>query len=91
LLLISQQKWLIIMVIFKLLSIIILNLTGEEVAFYFSWMSFYTNCALVPAVVGMVMYYLRSSEATVDTDPYLPFFSLFMCIWAVLFIVVRGK
>ncbi len=51
-------------------------------------MQFYSLCALVPAVVGVAMYALRSSDDTVDTDPYLPFFSVFMSIWAVLFLVV---
>ena len=51
-------------------------------------MSFYSRCAVVPAVVGVAMYLLRSSDVTVDTDPYLPFFSVFMSMWAVLFLVV---
>ena len=38
------------------------------------------------------MYMFRPSGITVDTDPYLPFFSVFMAIWAVLFVVVSvGK
>ena len=60
-------------------------------AFYFSWMQFYSLCALVPAIVGVAMYAMRSSGDTVDTDPYLPFFSVFMSIWAVLFLVVSDN
>ena len=63
---------------------------GEEVAFYFSWMNFYSTFIVIPAIVGVVMYLLRSSNATVDTDPYLPFFSVFMAIWGVLFLVVSS-
>ena len=62
---------------------------GEEVAFYFGWMDFYSTCILVPLTVGLVMYLMRGRETTVDTDPYLPLFSVFMAIWAVLFLVVR--
>ncbi len=51
-------------------------------------MQFYSVCALVPAFVGVAMHALRSSNVTVDTDPYLPFFSVFMSIWAVLYLVV---
>ncbi len=54
-------------------------------------MQFYSLCALVPAVVGVAMYAMRSSGDTVDTDPYLPFFSVFMSIWAVLFLVVSDN
>ena len=61
-------------------------------AFYFGWMNFYSTYMIVPAVVGLMMYMFRPSGITVDTDPYLPFFSVFMAIWAVLFVVVSvGK
>ena len=63
--------------------------TGEEIAFYFGWMDFYSTCILVPLVIGLAMYLVRGKETTVDTDPYLPLFSVFMAIWAVLFLVVR--
>ena len=66
--------------------------SGEDVAFYFGWMNFYSTYMIVPAVLGLVMYMFRPSGITVDTDPYLPFFSVFMAIWAVLFVVVSvGK
>ncbi len=64
--------------------------TGEDMAFYFAWMNFYSTSILFPAVVGVVMYLTRGAGTTVDTDPYLPFYSVFMAIWAVLFLVVRG-
>jgi len=51
-------------------------------------MNFYSNCIAVPAVVGVVMYLLRGSHQNVDTDPYLPLYSVFMAMWAVLFLVV---
>lgn len=57
-------------------------------AFYFAWMNFYSTCILVPAVLGLLMYFLRGAGTTVDTDAYLPFYSVFMAIWAILFLVV---
>ena len=57
-------------------------------AFYFGWMNFYTTYIIMPALVGVAMYMCRPGSVTVDTDPYLPFFSVFMAIWAVLFVVV---
>ena len=51
-------------------------------------MQFYSTCILIPLVFGVLMYFVREDDATVDTDPYLPLFSVFMAIWAVLFLVV---
>jgi len=62
--------------------------SGEDVAFYFGWMNFYATYIIIPALVGVAMYMFRPGNVTVDTDPYLPFFSVFMAIWAVLFVVV---
>lgn len=64
------------------------NYFGEEIAFYFGWMNFYSTCIILPTVIGLAMYVLRPKDTTVDTDPYLPFFSVIMAIWAVLFLVV---
>ena len=59
-------------------------------AYYFGWMNFYHTCGFIPALAGVAMYLYRWFKgATVDTDPYLPFFSVFMAIWGVLFLVVR--
>ena len=57
-------------------------------AFYFGWMNFYSTFILIPAAVGVIMYFIRGVDITVDTDAYLPFYSIFMVIWAVLFLVV---
>lgn len=65
--------------------------TGEETAFYFAWMSFYSTYILVPAVMGVVMYFVRGAGTTVDTDAYLPFYSVFMAVWAILFLMVSGE
>ena len=64
-------------------------IAGEEVGFYFGWMCFYLKFICVPLVIGLAMYILRSGGVTVNTDPYLPFFSVVMALWGVLFIVVR--
>ncbi len=63
---------------------------GEGVAFYFAWMDYYSACIMVPAVVGGVMYVARGRHTTVDTDPYLPFYSVFMAMWAILYLVVSS-
>ena len=54
-------------------------------------MNFYTSLIVIPAVVGLSMYFFRPSGVTVDTDPYLPFFSVVMAIWGVIFVVVSEK
>ena len=63
---------------------------GEEVGFYFGWMCFYLKFICAPLVIGLAMYALRPRGVTVDTDPYLPFFSIVMALWGVLFIVVSS-
>ena len=63
--------------------------TGEEVGFYFGWMCFYIKFICIPLMIGLTMYSLCPDGVTVDTDPYLPFFSIIMALWGVLFIVVR--
>ncbi len=62
---------------------------GEEIGFYFAWMTYYSRCILIPLFIGLVMFILRPSDCTVDTDAYLPFYSIIVAIWAVLFLVVR--
>ena len=52
-------------------------------------MCFYLKFICVPLAIGLAMYALRPRGVTVDTDPYLPFFSIIMALWGVLFIVVR--
>lgn len=63
---------------------------GEEVGFYFAWMNFYSRAILVPLFVGLVMFVLRPKDSTVDTDAYLPLYSILVATWAVLFLVVRS-
>ena len=43
-----------------------------------------------PLVIGLAMYAFRPRGVTVDTDPYLPFFSVVMALWGVLFVVVSS-
>ena len=62
--------------------------TGENVAFYFAWMNFYTTYIIIPAVIGLAMYLFRPAGVTVDDDAYLPFFSIIMALWGVLFLIV---
>ena len=64
-------------------------IAGEEVGFYFGWMCFYLKFICFPLIIGLVMYLLSLRGVTVDTDPYLPFFSVIMALWGVLFTVVR--
>ena len=64
--------------------------SGEEVGFYFGWMFFYMKFICAPLVIGLGMYALRPGGITVDTDPYLPVFSIVMALWGVLFLVVSG-
>ena len=54
-------------------------------------MNFYSSYILLPTLLGVLMYLVRGADTTVDTDAYLPFFSVFVAMWAVLFLVVSAK
>jgi len=59
---------------------------GSEIAFYFAWMNYSTKWYIFPGVFGLGVYlYGQFSEHSVDDNPYIPLFSLFVVIWAVLF------
>eukprot|EP00756_Hemistasia_phaeocysticola_P051214 Hpha_TRINITY_DN26390_c0_g1::TRINITY_DN26390_c0_g1_i1::g.9322::m.9322/K19327/ANO10, TMEM16K; anoctamin-10 len=60
---------------------------GWNVAYYFEWMNHFTTWLLAPAVFGLIIYFHnRNTDYTVDDNPYLPFFSLFVVLWAVCFV-----
>ena len=62
--------------------------TGEEVALYFAWMKFFGYFLCYSTIIGLVLYFLRPGGASIDNDPYVPLFSLFIVVWGVLFIIV---
>lgn len=60
---------------------------GAEVALYFAWLNHFTLWLLAPAVVGLLCFLrMRMCGFTVDDDPYLPFYSLFVIFWGVAFL-----
>eukprot|EP00434_Breviolum_minutum_P024337 symbB.v1.2.021492.t1/scaffold1806.1/size131321/7 len=60
---------------------------GSEVALYFAWLNHFTLWLLAPAVVGLLCYLrMRCFGFTVDDDPYLPFYSLFVVFWGISFL-----
>ncbi len=61
---------------------------GEEIAFYFAWMSYFRWALCIPSVFGIFVYFWRNPGITVDDNFLLPLYALFMVIWAVFFIVV---
>jgi hypothetical protein len=62
--------------------------TGEEIAFYFAWMSYFRWALCIPSVFGIFVYFWRNPGITVDDNFLLPLYALFMVVWAVFFIVV---
>ncbi|XP_065883003.1 anoctamin-10-like isoform X2 [Dysidea avara] len=60
---------------------------GEEVALYFAWMKFFGYFLCYSTIIGLVLYFLRPGGASIDNDPYVPLFSLFIVVWGVLFII----
>ena len=62
---------------------------GEEVGFYFALKCFYLKFISVPLAIGLAIYALCLYGVTIDNDHCLPFFSVIMALWGLLFIVVR--
>lgn len=62
--------------------------TGEEVAFYFAWMSFFTWSLVPIALFGVVLFLHRPKGITVDDSPYLPVYALLMALWTIVYIKV---
>ncbi|CAK9053730.1 Anoctamin-10 (Transmembrane protein 16K) [Durusdinium trenchii] len=60
---------------------------GSEVALYFAWLNHFTLWLVAPAAVGL-LFYLRMHffGFTVDDDPFLPFYSLFVVFWGMCFL-----
>jgi hypothetical protein len=65
---------------------------GEKVAFYFSWLGFYTLWTLLPAIVGLLVFIvgLATSPTTISVEVFdnaltAPF-AFFMSVWSTLFL-----
>lgn len=51
-------------------------------------MQFYTK-ALIPAgILGLLMFLRREDSTSVENSAWVPFFSLFMCLWGICFVVL---
>jgi len=60
---------------------------GWEVGFYYAWMSMWTVWLTVPAVVGLVVYFLRLyRHDTIDEDEFAPFYGMVVFVWAIFFL-----
>eukprot|EP01061_Rhynchopus_euleeides_P023482 TRINITY_DN38216_c0_g1_i1.p1 TRINITY_DN38216_c0_g1~~TRINITY_DN38216_c0_g1_i1.p1 ORF type:complete len:718 (+),score=291.05 TRINITY_DN38216_c0_g1_i1:76-2154(+) len=59
---------------------------GSGVAFYFSWLNYFTLWLMGPAVVGFLFFlHMQVTDYCVDNHPYLPFYSLLVVFWAATF------
>lgn len=60
---------------------------GSSVALYFAWLNHFTCWLLLPSLVGLLFYLrMRLCGRTVDDDPFVPFYSLFVVFWGVAFL-----
>eukprot|EP00794_Sanderia_malayensis_P011886 gene11886-13118_t len=58
---------------------------GEEIAFYFAWMNFFTLSLIFPALFGIFLFFHRPKGITVDDSPYLPAYAFLMALWTIYF------
>ena len=63
--------------------------SGENVAYYFAWMTFFTWSLLPIAIFGIALFSHRPKGITVDDSPYLPAYALLMALWTIVFTKVR--
>lgn len=60
---------------------------GSSVALYFAWMNSFNSWLVAPALFGLLCsVHMHVSGLTVDDHPYLPFHSLFVVLWSVVFV-----
>ena len=59
---------------------------GEEVAFYFAFLSFYTGWLLPPALLGIVAFGFQIVDGTLDHWICIPY-SIFVMVWACFMLV----
>ena len=54
---------------------------GEDVAFYFAWLAFYTNWLVAPALLGIVCFAFQLHAGRLDHWICIPY-SIFVMVWA---------
>eukprot|EP00560_Eucampia_antarctica_P003750 CAMPEP_0197832480 /NCGR_PEP_ID=MMETSP1437-20131217/14974_1 /TAXON_ID=49252 ORGANISM="Eucampia antarctica, Strain CCMP1452" /NCGR_SAMPLE_ID=MMETSP1437 /ASSEMBLY_ACC=CAM_ASM_001096 /LENGTH=734 /DNA_ID=CAMNT_0043435879 /DNA_START=77 /DNA_END=2281 /DNA_ORIENTATION=- len=60
---------------------------GEEIAFYFAWMRFFTDYLLFPGVLAAIIRVARYYRGdTIDNCELTPFHGIFVFLWGVLFL-----
>ena len=58
---------------------------GEQVAFYFAFLGFYSLWLCIPTLLGLALFLSQLSHTSLDS-PLVPFFSLLMALWSSFFI-----
>nr|XP_058973340.1 anoctamin-10-like [Pocillopora verrucosa] len=61
---------------------------GENVAFYFGWMTCFTWTLVPIAFAGVLLYFFKPPGVTVDDNPLLPLYEVLMAFWAISFLTV---
>ncbi len=61
---------------------------GEQIAFYFAWLRFYTWSLFFPGISGLIIFLVRHlyTKETVDTCRLTPFHGLLTFIWSITYI-----
>ena len=62
------------------------NYYGEEIGFYFAWLSFYTSWLILPSIAGAGLFGLQLYAKSLD-NPLAAIYAVVMALWATGFIV----
>jgi len=61
------------------------NYFGEQIAFYYGFMGFYTRALIIPAIFGTLLTIWQHNKGTYDV-PMLPIFAIGNVFWSTFFI-----
>ena len=56
---------------------------GEDIAFYFGFMQFYTSWLVAPSVLGALLFAMQVWQGTIDVF-FVPVYSLGMALWSII-------
>ena len=59
---------------------------GEKIGLYFVWLGHYTSWLTSASFIGFICWTLISSEDNNPDSPSIPYFTVFMALWATLYL-----
>lgn len=58
---------------------------GDRIGFYFHYLGHYVEQLIIPAVLGVVFYIIRTVHSSPE-NVTMPFFAAYMMVWATVYV-----